>query len=119
MDDISLKKATISSYCSMPSTEIFADNSIIVVTAYGIITGKPLSDNESDIKAKAMKGLNDGILNAYRKKIDIADDKPIPGNDGFFTLKDASIISGSITSNIDLINIFYDQVIAVTLGNIG
>lgn len=118
MDNISLKKATIIGYCSMTSTETFANNSIIVVTACGIIIGNPLCDNESDIKIKATEALNDGIFKAYKENLGITDDKPTPGNDGFFTLKDASLISGSVTSNLGLINIFYDQVIAVTLGNL-
>lgn len=118
MDNISLKKSLISSYYVMPSTEALAGNSIIVVTPCGIITGKPLSDNESDSNIDFMQKVNSSITENYRTDSGISNDQAIPGSDGFFMLKDAKIISGSVTTNIGFINVFYDQVIGISLGNL-
>lgn len=118
MDNPSMKKTLISSYCAMPSTEALANNSIIVVTPCGVITGNPLSDNESDNTIKLLDDLNIRIAKNYREDFGISYDTSLPDNDGFFTLKDASLISGSVTTNLGFINIFYDQVIGISLGNI-
>lgn len=118
MDNPSLKKTLISSYCAMPTTEALANNSIIVVTPCGIITGNPLLDNESDNTIKLMEDLNIRFAKNYREDFNIPINMPLSGNDGFFTLKDASLISGSVTTSLGFINIFYDQVIGISLGNL-
>ena len=117
MDNISFKKGTISSYCAIPSMESLENNSISVVTAAGIILGTPIQNEESDENIQVFNTINDTLEKKYRDKYDLQD-KQLPGSDGFFTLKNVKLITPGDTIKFNVLNIFYDQVIAITLGNI-
>lgn len=117
MDNTSFKKYTISSYCALPGIEALENNIISVVTAAGLILGTPIKNEESDKNIQIFNTVNDTIKKKYRENYDLQD-KQLPGSDGFFTLKNVKLITPDGTSTFNVINIFYDQVIAITLGNI-
>lgn len=118
MNHISLKKETIISYMCMPSVEALKGNLVQVVTAAGVITGTPVnSDSETDNVIKVIESLNSQIIERHKKDVNIPSDDPTSGNDGFFTLKDVTLFSGNNQGKFKILNIFFDQVIAITIGN--
>ncbi len=118
MDRISFKKAIINGYCVAPSIESFLGNPIVVVTPAGIINGDFVEKNDSNKQIESLNNFNDTIIKKYIKDLGLPEDKLAPGNDGFFSLKNAVIINENSRTEIGFINIFYDQVIAITLGRI-
>ncbi|HAK42879.1 MAG TPA: hypothetical protein DCM59_09495 [Clostridium sp.] len=114
----SLKKDVICSYLAMPLTKELSDKALCVVTAAGIIIGSPIpSEKSKDINTMIgfIGNNNAEIFTKYKENKGISNKAKLPGNDGFFTLKDVKLVSGTTTSDFDFIDIFFDQVIAVTL----
>ena len=118
MHNSSLKKELIYHYSLLPLAEGAENNLVTVVTSGGIISGTPISIEETDDSTKFVEQINSMVADKYRKDLDIEDGKSLPGNDGFFTLKDAKLISGTATVTFATITIFFDQVAAITVGPI-
>ncbi|NOW84296.1 hypothetical protein B0H39_002177 [Clostridium beijerinckii] len=117
MNEYTLKKEIISSYSVLPFMEGLETNVVTVITAAGIITGIPIpSEGETDNTIKLIETINSSITDRYRKDLGISDEERLSSNDGFFTLKDVKLIVGTTTNSLQILNIFYDQVIAITIG---
>ncbi|WP_252247432.1 hypothetical protein [Clostridium sp. ZBS4] len=115
MENSSLKKATIHRYCCLPFTKEFENQSLTIITSAGIITGTPVIKTENDESIMLIADVNNKVSNDYRKNISIKDDYPLPGSDGFFMLKDVKLVSSSTVVSFNVLNVFYDQVIAITV----
>ncbi|KOM88027.1 hypothetical protein ADT22_05660 [Clostridium botulinum] len=115
MENESFKKSIVRGYCCAPFTKEFENHLVTIITAAGIITGTPILKSESDNNIKRIADINQKVRDAYREKISIKDNTLLPGNDGLIFLKDVKLVSGSSTFSFNTLNVFYDQVIAVTI----
>ena len=114
----SLKKDTILAYSTLPSIEGLENNKLTLVTAAGIIIGTPVLDSpDADANVELLKKANKTIAEKYRQDNNIDTYKPLDGNDGLLMLKDVTLIDGQTRNNFNFLNIFFDQIIAVTIGN--
>lgn len=114
----SLKKEIINSLLMLPTFKGFEDNLLVVVTAAGIITGKPVIQDDMDSDAKIFnEALNDIAVN-YKTSNAIPIETPIDGDDGAFVLKHAILKNGNTNYELSTITIFFDQVIAFSIGKI-
>ena len=111
-----LKKRLIWSY--IPSTEVkdsdLSKNSIIIVTPFGIVSGKLLDYNNED-NSKDYTLFNQ--INKLASETFREENESIPGNNGFIPLKEVTITSSTGAKyNLPALNVFYDQVIGITIG---
>lgn len=124
MEIKSFKKELIQKYSFLTTTEGMETNKVVLVTAIGIIQGTfMLFPDESETSNTItndllMAKLTERFAEDYRSDNKIAEDMPLPGNDGGFCLKDVCIKSASATFNLPFLFVFYDQIIAATIGNI-
>ena len=124
MEIKSFKKELIQKYSFLTTTEGMETNKVILVTAIGIIQGTfMLLPDESETTNTItndllMAKLTERFVDDYRSENKIAEDEPLPGNDGGICLKDVCIKSANTTFNLPFLFVFYDQIIAVTIGNI-
>lgn len=95
------------------------DHLVTVITPAGIIKGTPVLDDEDNGDIKFMCDINKRISTAYRKNLNLEDNQTLPDNDGFFTLKNVKLISGNNIDHFNALNIFFDQIIAITLSTDG
>lgn len=117
----SLKKVLIQKYSFLATTDELGNNNLILLTATGIISGKAIQDvpEDQDLSSDdVMSKISLEIAKQYRADNGIGDGESLTGNDGFICLKDVQIISGTKTINLPFLTVFYDEVIATTLGNI-
>lgn len=121
MSNISLKKHIINSLSNLSSDKpdnLIGSNKLVFVTAAGIISGYPCEIN-SKSNPSTFQGLMSmfaGIsLDGYEENIQSL--KDINENDGFILLKDVTINNGPSTFSTPSFFLFFDQVIAVAIGN--
>nr|DAO88963.1 MAG TPA: hypothetical protein [Caudoviricetes sp.] len=121
MTKISLKKHIINSLSNLSSDKpdnLIGSNKLVFVTAAGIISGYPCEIN-SKSNPSTFQGLMSmfaGIsLDGYEENIQSLED--INENDGFILLKDVTINNGPSTFSTPSFFLFFDQVIAVAIGN--
>lgn len=121
MSNISLKKHIINSLSNLSSDKpdnLIGSNKLVFVTAAGIISGYPCEIN-SKSNPSTFQGLMSmfaGIsLDGYEENIQSLED--INENDGFILLKDVTINNGPSTFSTPSFFLFFDQVIAVAIGN--
>ena len=121
MTNISLKKHIINSLSNLSSDkpgELIGSNKLVFVTAAGIISGYPYEINsKSDPSTfQGLMSMFAGIsLDGYEENIQNL--KDINENDGFILLKDVKINNGPSTFSTPSFFLFYDQIIAVAIGN--
>jgi hypothetical protein len=116
MTNISLKKHIINSLSNLSSD----NNKLVFVTAAGIISGylSEINDKSNIRTASGSMSMTAGtLLNDYEQNIQSL--KNINENDGFILLRDVTIKHGMSTFSAPSFFLFYDQVIAVTIGNLG
>ena len=110
----SFKKEMITAYAYSPEISILDKNNVVLLTPAGIITGKLINpDVKDDMKVEIFTNINNGIINRFTK-----DGRAVSGNDGFISLKDAVLLNCGHSVNIGCINVFFDQIIGVTIGNV-
>lgn len=115
-----LKKEIIFEFADM----VFQNNdftNIIFVTSTGLISGIPVAytgeDKEHSDYFDDIAKLNHKISSEFKKKNSIPEGEFLDGNDGVLLLKDVTIKSGSATFNLPFLQLFFDQILGVTLGN--
>lgn len=113
----SLKKYLIYSCCSMPLIDDLQDSKIIIVTHSGVITGSPIAEDESDSTIYNWATISSTFADNYRKQHSIDESQSLDGNDGFVTLKDVEFKSGTATYHFNVLNIFFDQIVGITVGS--
>lgn len=112
----SLKKHLSFAYCASPLVDGLKNNKVIIVTPFGVITGSPMSKNEPEGPAKFHTELTIEYKKQYYDEHSLDPGQPLDGNDGYVVLKDVVLNTGTSTFNFKALNIFYDQIIAITLG---
>jgi hypothetical protein len=113
MDRPSLKKAVIGGLANNLSTKSLKDSQLIVLTAFGMISGSPIFEDSNNL-------ITSDIVEVQRKRYfeEYGCDDLAPGNDGYISMKDVEIISGHTTTYLAELVVFYDQIIGVCIGNV-
>ena len=109
------------SFLSLPSDEI-GNNQLILITAAGTIIGELINDSDeeksefssTDFIAKFIEN----TATDYKKEHEIPEDQWLTGNDGCVVLKNVTIRNGSSTTNLPVLAVFFDQIIAASVGNL-
>jgi len=118
----SFKKDLIQYYSLFANSEKSGENKLMLVTAAGIIYGTLIQLNESEPKdtkdAELIAYITNQHAKEYCSKYQLSNDVSLPGGDGGIGLKDVSIKSANGTFCLPFLFVFYDQVIAATIGNI-
>lgn len=117
-----LKKHTLASIGITPVIDGLTDNQVILVTAAGVITGSPVTKEDinvdSDPKKFFISKMAKEFSDSYRKDNNISAEEILEGNDGFLLLKNATLHSADGTPfNFKELIVFYDEIIATSLGN--
>lgn len=114
MSNISLKRYLINSLSGLSSDK----NKLVFITAAGIISGylSEINDKSNIRTASGSMSMTAGtLLDDYEKNIQSL--KDINENDGFILLKDVTINNEPSTFSTASFFLFFDQVIAVAIGN--
>lgn len=111
-----LKKYIITEFAGMAFNSSTKSNRLILVTSTGIIIGDPAFDEETDSAISSLVNVSKDIANEYREENNLPD-SPLDGNDGFICLKNVTIKSPNTTTNIPFLNVFFDQIIGISLGD--
>ena len=114
MTKISLKKHIIKSLSNLSSD----NNKLVFITAAGIISGyqSEINDKSNIRTASSSMSMTAGtLLKDYEQNIQSL--KDINENDGFILLKDVTINNGHSAFSTPSFFLFFDQVIAVAIGN--
>ncbi|MEG2255099.1 MAG: hypothetical protein RSC33_07215 [Vagococcus sp.] len=117
----SLKKILIQKYAFLTTSDELRANNLILLTAAGTIIGKMILDdpeNQDTSSDNLISKISAEFATQYRTDNGIGDEEYLTGNDGFICLKDVQVISGVKTTNLPFLAVFYDEIIAATLGNI-
>lgn len=112
----SLKKYLSYSYYTLPLIDNFQDQKLIVVTTAGVIMGTPISKDDSDESIHGLYSVATNFANDYREEYSLDPEQRLDGNDGFMPLKDVTLHSGHNTFHFDFLNVFFDQIVAITIG---
>lgn len=109
-----IKKKIIMDISHVLSSEEYRGAEIQLITANGIIKGRPLNADINMRNKKLLKHL-ETILRGYQADYGYSINELYPGNDGYITLEDVQIIPpyGTIVQ-YDTLIVFMDQIIAMT-----
>ena len=122
----SLKKSVILGMANATTVDMFKENSVILLTAAGMISGKLIekSDLESfdQTDKSALSTFTVAtIAQKSKEEFDKQSDSElnVTGNDGYIILKDVHVtnVSGQ-TMFFSALTVFFDQIIGVTLGSV-
>lgn len=126
MNIASLKKSVILGMANATTVDMFKENSVILLTAAGMISGKLIekSDLESfdqTDKSALSTFTVSTITQKSKEEFDKQSDSElnVTGNDGYIILKDVHVtnVSGQ-TMFFSALTAFFDQIIGVTLGSV-
>ena len=108
-----LKKNIVRAMAIAPTMDVFAGNKVILVTAAGVISGVINQENPDQCENLGRAGL----LTVLDNVVDSYGEENIDGNDGFVILSDVTMLTGTNNRvNLDTLIVFYDQIIAATIG---
>lgn len=120
----SIKKQIITHFCGLTQTDLLKGNKLILLTAFGIVSGELIfdvpDDSSEDINNKVLSNIIKRISDDYCADYSI--ELPTNGNDGCFLLKNVEILSSSTSQksiSLAQLVVFFDQIIGVSVGNIG
>lgn len=111
-----LKKFLSLSYSSIPLIDNLKDYKLCIVTPAGVITGSPISEDDPDESIKSLATLSSNFVEEYRKENSLTPSEMLDGNDGFLVLKNATLNSSGMIHDFNFLNVFFDQIIAITVG---
>lgn len=126
MNKSSLKDTLILGMATAPTIEAFQNNSLVLLTAAGTISGtmienedpKNIADTDPNaVSAFALGTIVKGCKKAFNKQEEV--ESEVIGNDGYLILKDVTVTNFSgVTTKMGALVVFFDQIIGVTLGTI-
>lgn len=111
----SLKTYLIDSYCNLIQLDKFDldHNNLVLITSLGTIYGKIFKLDKSNAEKTVINQVNEVAEKRYFK-----DNKEISGNDEYICLEDVLLVTPKGDKvKFTHLNVFYDQVIGVTVGN--
>jgi hypothetical protein len=116
LDHPSLKKSIIFDLYSVLDTLKPEGSKIVLLTAAGVVTADPVNPDEINTEKPdgslitAVKHLSDNYRKLYKQE------SPAPGNDGYIVLRNARLRSLGQDTSFDVLIVFFDQIIGVTIG---
>jgi len=114
MKAMSLKKHVILNFALSIGIEALEKNKLIVVTSAGVFTGKLNKEDKEDNSNHFFSILLEKITDNFEGSL-----SNLAPDDGYIVLKEAMLNSGGIKYNISRIVIFYDQIVGITIGDLG
>lgn len=111
----SLKTYLIDSYSNLIQLDKFDldHNNLVLITSLGTIYGKIFKFDKSNAEKTVINQVNEAAEKRYFK-----DNKEISGNDEYICLEDVLLVTPKGDKiKFTHLNVFYDQVIGVTVGN--
>lgn len=114
----SLKTYLIDSYCNLIQLDKFDldHNNLVLITSLGTIYGKIFKLDKSNAEKTVINQVNEVAEKRYFK--DNKEIKEISGNDEYICLEDVLLVTPKGDKvKFTHLNVFYDQVIGVTVGN--
>ena len=112
----SLKKQIIQTIAGATTVEGLTKNSVIILTAAGVISGQLCAEPPSD-QISCPQDVIPALVESVAKSN--APDA-VHGNDGALVLEQVSIRNASgQTVKVSSLAVFYDQIIGITRGSIG
>lgn len=112
----SLKSTNIDAFIGLTEIEEFSlnSNSIIIITAFGIIYGKKLAeDDETTPEFSVINSANNSVDNNY-----FGNHTDVKETDDYVSLKDVTIITSTgARTHLKHLNVFDDQIIGITIGS--
>lgn len=119
MNISSLKKDLIRDFSIIPSIEGLEKNKLILITSFGIISGVvPVKEDDALTANTLLQKMSESSLIDYYNRYSIPDNESIEGSDGFISLIDVTVKTSSATYVFPFLNVFFDQVIGVTVGDV-
>lgn len=118
----SFKKQLIQSFACLPSFKELEGNELVVVTPLGLIVGtlaKTSAENSDDkdlIASTFLAKLSMEFCDKYREENSLDKEQPLANSDGFLSLTDVTIKTSNNTFNLGFLNVFFDQIIGITIG---
>lgn len=112
----SLKKTLIQNCFNAVNLEELKGNKVILITAAGMIIGT-LSEDSDILADQIMLGINKSAIAAFKEE---TGNEEVGGNDGYVCLTDATVKStiSNYSFQVPVIDVFYDQIIGITVGDI-
>lgn len=113
----SLKKELITSWGISTTIDVLKDKRLVLLTPAGIIIGTFVKNNDeaNSETVKILNNISSQVTRDYKKENNIDSKTMLDGNDGVLSLKDVQLKSGNAIFNFSYIDIFFDQIIGVTL----
>lgn len=112
------KKDLILQFAALASEPASPSNHLVLLTSAGIITGDIILDDEKDPDVSSLTKFTTDTAMDYRKEYQLPDDSHLDGNDGCICLKNVTINLSRVTTHIPFLSVFFDQIIAVSIGNL-
>lgn len=114
----SLKKHLVLSLAALPSIEGWEQNQIIIFTSSGRITGTPVIPEKSNGQTQYLTNLVAEFSKQYREENSLPPDSPLDNNDGAIVLSNVTVSNGGPEVHLNFLVVFYDQIVAITIGNL-
>ena len=115
----SIKKHIVSGLSFGVSKEEMKGNALYILASAGVIMGTLIDEIDYTDKIDSTNFLphaTRALVDSYRKEYSLEDVK-FGGNDGYLILKDVTVVQGANKFNFGNLIVFFDQIIAVTLGS--
>ncbi|GFI49724.1 hypothetical protein IMSAGC020_00924 [Lachnospiraceae bacterium] len=120
MNKISLKKYLVDALSVLPNSKPLSDNDLIFVTPTGLIYGKPVSSDSSNIPSDINFPIDEICQHISSTYFDTfsCTESDLENHDGYLILTDVKVVSsGQVLFKHEFMVLFYDQIIGVTLGH--
>ena len=121
MDMPTLKKTLIHNLSAFSIPSELGMNQLILITAAGTITGELLTTSDEENELTSVNIITQYIKKVgttYKQDYEIPEQQELAGNDGYIILKNVTIQNGSSKTTVPVLAVFFDQIIAVTVGNL-
>lgn len=107
-----LNKCLVLNFANLTKSENFKKNNLILLTTSGIISGKIVTDEETQ-ELKFFNDFTDETVNCF-----IEETQETTYSQEFLKLKDATVKTGTFSCSFPFLAVFLDQIVGVTIGTI-
>lgn len=112
----SLKKELIVKFALSTTVEEMENNKLILLTPAGLVSGELVTESNSP-EVQVLDAFTNKLATQYKEDNNIDEATYLDGNDGYLSLENVTINHGSSSIKMPFINVFFDQIIGVTLGS--
>lgn len=116
---MTVKKNIVCGFTELLSSGNLKNHKLILFTSAGMITGLPVTEediNNEDSVASGFATLCKREVEFYKTENNLTESDYLPGNDGYFMLKDVEISTSVRNITIPIMIVFFDDIIGISLG---